>query len=160
MPTDPITPILLLVIGILMLLIKATVIPGFGVAGVIGLLLTGAGVVVVWSVYGATLGASSLVVSALISIALVWLFFRSGASRRLIREDKILGDSSSVPSLAYLIGRSGVVTKPLRPAGTIEIDNEPYDVVSEGQFIDQGEAVVVIRISTNSLVVEKTQEGG
>ncbi len=160
MPSDPITPIALLVIGILLLLVEIVIIPGFGVAGIIGLILMGSGTVVIWATYGATWGAASLVISTLIAVVMVWLFFKSRASRFLVREKKIEGDSSDVPSLTHLVGRSGVVVKPLRPSGIAEVDGEPYDVVSEGQFIDQGTAVVVIRINTNSLVVEKVQEGG
>jgi len=143
-----------------MLLIEVAIIPGFGIAGVIGLILLGSGNVVVWGMYGATVGAGSMVLSAIISVLMVWMFFKSRAARRLIREEQITGDSSDVPSLTHLVGRTGTVTKPLRPSGTAEIDGDPYDVVSEGQFIDQGDTVVVIRISTNSLVVEKTREGG
>ena len=160
MSTDPITPIVLLVVGILLLLIEVAIIPGFGVAGVFGLFLLGIGTFMVWGMFGATMGALSLALSIIISMAVVWLFFKSRASRRLVREEKITGDSSDVPSLTHLVGRRGVVVKPLRPSGVVEVDGAPYDVVSQGQFIDQGTAVVVIRISTNSLVVEKEQEGG
>ena len=160
MQGDPVTPIVLLVLGILLMILEVAVIPGFGVAGVLGLILMGAGTLVVWAMYGATLGAGSLVLSVLLSILVVWLFFKSRASRRLIQENQITGDSSDVPSLTHLLGRTGIVSKPLRPSGIAEIDGEPYDVVSEGEFIGQGAAVIVIRISTNSLVVEKTQQGG
>jgi len=160
MPADPFTPIILLVIGILLLLVEVAIIPGFGVAGIFGLILLAAGTVAIWAMFGATLGAASLVLSLIIAIVIVWLFFKSRASRRLIREEKVIGDSSQVPSLTHLVGRRGVVVKPLRPSGIAEVDGDPYDVVSEGQFIDQGAAVTVIRISTNSLVVEETEEGG
>lgn len=157
---EGITPIGLLVVGILLMVIEVAVIPGFGIAGLLGLLLLGAGTVMVWVLYGAALGTGSLVLSIILSAVIIWFFFKSRASRRLQLEDKILGDSSSVPSLVHLVGRRGVVTKPLRPSGIAELDGEPYDVVSEGQFIDQGAAVVVVRISTNSIVVETSETGG
>lgn len=160
MPTDPLTPIFLLVIGLLLMVVEVAIIPGFGLAGVLGVALLGSGTAILWIVHGATIGALSLVLSAVISVLLVWAFFKSRVSRLLVREEKILGDSSDVPSLTHLLGRTGVVTRPLRPSGTVEIDDEPYDVISEGQFIDQGAAVVVIRISTNSIVVDRQNEGG
>ncbi len=160
MPTDPTIPVLLLVLGLLLMVVEVAIIPGFGLAGVLGLILLGSGTVIIWAVYGATIGALSLLLSSVISALLIWIFFKSRASRLLVREEKILGDSSDVPSLTHLLGRTGVVTRPLRPSGTVEIDDEPYDVISEGQFIDQGAAVVVIRISTNSIVVDRQNEGG
>ncbi len=157
--SDPITPVVLLVVGILLLVLEVAIIPGFGIAGIFGMILLGAGTVTIWAFYGATIGAASLVISAIISVLMIWLFFKSRASRRLIMEKQIEGDSSVVPSLTWLMDRPGVVTKPLRPAGIAEIDGDPYDVISEGEFIDQGVAVVVIGISTNSIVVERQREG-
>lgn len=158
MPSDAVTPIILLVLGLLLLVIEVAIIPGFGIAGVLGTGLLVAGTAVVWAVYGAAIGAASLLLSAVISALVIWLFFKSRASRRLIMERQITGDSSAVPAMTWLMGRAGVVTKPLRPAGVAEIDDEPYDVISEGEFIDQGVAVVVIRINTNSIVVERQRE--
>jgi len=159
MTSDPVTPIVLLVIGLLLIVVEIAIIPGFGIAGVMGMALLGAGTVVIWSLYGATVGAASLVLSAVICVLVIWVFFRSRASRRLILEGQIKGDSSDVPTMTWLKGRQGVVTKPLRPAGTAVIEGDPYDVISEGEFIDQGVAVVVLRIDTNSIVVERQREG-
>jgi membrane-bound ClpP family serine protease len=41
----------------------------------------------------------------------------------------------------------------LRPAGIAEIDGERIDVISDGEFINPGENIVVTRIDGNRIVV-------
>ena len=52
-----------------------------------------------------------------------------------------------------LIGRAGLTITPLRPAGTITIDDERIDVVSEGGYIDNGQSVKVIKVEGSRIVV-------
>ncbi len=156
---DPVTPVVLLILGLLLIVLEVAIIPGFGVAGVMGMALLVAGTAILWTIYGALVGGGSLLLSVIICGLVIWVFFKSRASRMLVMERQITGDSSDVPGMTWLMGRSGIVTKPLRPAGIAEFDGEPHDVISEGEFIDQGAAVVVIRINTNSIVVQRQREG-
>ena len=41
----------------------------------------------------------------------------------------------------------------VRPAGIAEIDGERIDVISDGEFINPGENIVVTRIDGNRIVV-------
>jgi membrane-bound serine protease (ClpP class) len=54
-----------------------------------------------------------------------------------------------------LVGRSGVALTILRPAGKARIDDRMIDVVSDGPFIEQGAAVVVLEVLGNRVVVRK-----
>jgi membrane-bound serine protease (ClpP class) len=51
------------------------------------------------------------------------------------------------------IGDKGIASTPLRPAGKVMIDKNLCDVVTDGQFIDGGTAVVVTQIQGNRIVV-------
>ncbi|MEX0887475.1 MAG: NfeD family protein [Phycisphaeraceae bacterium] len=66
--------------------------------------------------------------------------------------DEALGDGR------VQIGRDGVVTTGLRPAGRAEFDGEVVDVVSTGQWIDRGQRVRVIEVHGNRIVVETADE--
>ncbi len=57
-----------------------------------------------------------------------------------------------------LIGRTGMVMTALRPAGIIDIDGRRLDVTADGDFIEAGNRVVVVRVSGNFLVVERAAE--
>jgi membrane-bound serine protease (ClpP class) len=55
--------------------------------------------------------------------------------------------------LTGLVGRTGLSTTVLRPAGAIELDGERIDVVTEGEFLEAGVAVRVLYVLGNRVVV-------
>lgn len=59
----------------------------------------------------------------------------------------------SSPENPALLGRQGVVSRELRPAGTVLIDGNPIDVVSEGDYIEKGRTVTVVEVTGNRVVV-------
>ena len=44
-----------------------------------------------------------------------------------------------------LTGHTGTAVSDLRPAGIAVIDGARYDVVTEGEYIQAGEAIIVLR---------------
>lgn len=59
-----------------------------------------------------------------------------------------------------LIGQKAVTTTPLRPSGTIDLKGERIDVVSEGNYIDRGKDVIIVKVEGSRIVVRAyTQEG-
>ena len=55
-------------------------------------------------------------------------------------------------------GAVGRALTPLRPSGTIEIDGDRYDAVSDGNLIDKGSTVQVLEVHGNRIVVEAVTE--
>ena len=154
---EVIVPLVLMVLGLALIFIEIAIVPGFGLVGVAGGILLVGGAVVVWSTAGAAWGAAALLVACPLFVAALWFFFKSGAANRLVQHEKITGDSSSVAELKNLVGLPGIATSALRPSGIAEIEGKRYDVVTDGgEFVEKGESVVVVRIDTNSIVVEKT----
>jgi len=158
MPYKLLMPLFLMVLGFLLMFIEVSIIPGFGLIGIAGLGLLGAGVVLIWTTAGAIWGILAIAFSVPVFVAALWLFFKSKASRALSLERRIEGDSSSVPSMSHLIGRAGTAKSPLRPSGIALIGKTRYDVVTDGEFIEKGETVVVVQIDTNSIVVDRPTE--
>ena len=58
-------------------------------------------------------------------------------------------------SLLLLKGKTGTAQTVLRPGGKVEIENEIYDAVTSGEFIDRGKTVKVIKVETTQLYVEE-----
>ena len=56
------------------------------------------------------------------------------------------------------LGKCGTAASPLRPAGLAYIDGERVDVVSDGEFIDAGAPLEVIRVDGNRIVVRRPRE--
>jgi membrane-bound serine protease (ClpP class) len=148
--------VLLLGLGLIALAIEAFVLPGFGVAGVLGLAaLAGA---MVLALVGAAptsgdvaqalaiLGASLVITAAVVYAWLrhipnsdrwTGLFLRGGMAQSE-------GYISALPR-GDLVGKEGVAVTDLRPAGAATIAGERVDVVTEGEFVAQGRAVRVVR---------------
>ena len=60
---------------------------------------------------------------------------------------------TSVVDKSRFLGAIGVCVTDLRPAGTITIEGEPVDVVTEGSFVKQGESVKVINVDGSRVLV-------
>jgi membrane-bound serine protease (ClpP class) len=59
----------------------------------------------------------------------------------------------NVKENSKLIGETGMTLTPLRPSGIATINNRRVDVVSNGDFIDQDERVMVKRVQGARVVV-------
>ncbi|MGH8639437.1 MAG: NfeD family protein [Burkholderiales bacterium] len=160
--------VLLVLAGILLLALEAFVIPGFGIAGVLGILAVIGGLVL--SMLGAgdaprfILLTAARVVFALIfalagSLLLLRYLPRLPFGRQLVLQAGLDTGSGYVSTPAGDLrwqGRSGRASSALRPAGIAEIDGERVDVVSEGGFIDAGEPIEVTRVDGNRIVVRRS----
>jgi membrane-bound serine protease (ClpP class) len=148
--------IILLGIGLVAIAIEVFVLPGFGAAGVLGLVALGAAVVLALigtSPTTADITQALIVLGASLAITLAvayaWLrhlpnsgrfaglFLRGGAHQA---DGYIAG-----PPRADLVGQDGVAVTDLRPSGTAQIGPERIDVVTEGEYVPQGRAVRVVR---------------
>jgi len=159
--------LLLVGVGFLLLGVEVFVIPGFGVAGVVGILaiLGGMtlGLVGVGASTTAVVGTLSRLGIALTGavIAAVLLFRFLGTrkmGRRLLLETELDtedGFASAPERDKTWLGRTGRTTSPLRPAGYAELDGERVDVVSDGEMLDAGVEIIVVRVDGNRIVVRK-----
>jgi membrane-bound serine protease (ClpP class) len=155
-------PLLILMAGIVLLLVEMFVLPGFGVAGILGLLAMIAGVMIVLG--GPTPGpgdaalATFAVVSALTLLGVAgWAIVasRRGGYKALFGGtlDREGGYLAAMPR-PELEGLQGVAITNLRPAGTAEVAGERLDVVSDGGWIDAGTPVRVLRAEGYRHVVQ------
>lgn len=60
--------------------------------------------------------------------------------------------------LAALAGKTGTSVTVLRPAGLVEIGGNKVDVVTEGEMIEAGTPVQVLRVDGNRVVVRAIQK--
>ncbi len=157
--------LLLAAAGVILLAIEVFVIPGFGIAGVLGIVAILAGLIL--SLVGAgdtsevvLMAAGRVIFSLMIALmaSLVILRFlpRLPFGRRLILERGLAaaqGYASAPESDLRLLGKTGRASSPLHPAGIAEIDGERVDVVSDGELIEAGQFIEVSRVDGNRIVV-------
>ena len=153
--------------GLALLLAEVFVIPGFGIAGVLGLLALSAGLVLSllgpgptgqFVVLAAARVAGSLLLAIVGGLVLMKYMGKLPFGRRFILSDELdaaHGYTTEPESDHRWLGRTGTSITPLRPAGLIDIDGERVDVVSDGELIEPSQPVRVVRVDGNRVVVRR-----
>ncbi|MGY0433553.1 NfeD family protein [Bacillus rugosus] len=150
--------ILLFIAGVILILLEIFL-PG----GIIGLLGLGAIVTSLFLAAGSfTVMAVSLLIALAVSITAFILLTRVLGKRMKFFKKFVLNDSTNTESgyvsnqtRTDLIGKVGVTFTPLRPAGTVIIDDERLDVVSEGSFTEKDKKVKVVKVEGSRIVVRE-----
>ena len=154
--------IILFMIGVAFI-IAELFLPG-AIAGIIGLaliigsiLLAGGNVV--------HMGISVLIalIVAIVGMVIIMKFF----GKNIKFFDKIILTDATDTEHGYvsnvnryeLVGRIAVSMTPLRPSGTIMLDGERIDAVTEGGYIDSKKAVKIIKVEGSRTVVREVKEG-
>lgn len=150
-----------LILGYVLLVVEMCI-PGFGVPGVLGILLAVLGVITMQPTPLQAL-IVVLVFVVLLCIALA-ICLRSAAHGRLSKSRLVLnevatkGDAPEANDLNYFIGKTGMAHTPLRPAGIADFDGVRLSVLSEGDFIERGVPVRVEKVSGTRIVVSRIKE--
>ncbi|MDZ4205424.1 MAG: NfeD family protein [Bacteroidales bacterium] len=165
--------ILIFVVGLVLLAIEIFAIPGFGIAGISGIALMVAGLMLAMidnmgfnfgaQYMGDLLQAFFVVsVAAFLGLALSFYVGRKVFTTHIFGElalettqDASLGYTSADAHYHSMIGRSGKAYTMLRPAGKVMIDDELFDATADSGFIEKGEDVVVVKHETAQLFVRK-----
>ena len=164
--------ILFFIIGLILIILEIFVVPGFGVTGIAGIVLTFSALVLAmvknvgfnFEMSGDGEITTSLLIvlsSFVISLAVMFAFFGRFTRSKLFKtlslqtsENHSEGYNSTIFNIpSDFIGKTGIAMSDLRPAGKIEINNEWYDGQSDGEFISKGELVKVVSVMNNYLIV-------
>jgi membrane-bound serine protease (ClpP class) len=148
--------ILLALLGLLAIAAEVFVLPGFGVAGIVGMGMLGAAILLTMlgpaptgSDVAQALAALGTAAAVTLSVGYAWIrkLPTSHRFRGLLLQDRMHSAQGYIAAATRddLVGQPGVAVTSLRPAGAAEVAGERLDVVTEGEFIAQGTPVVVVR---------------
>jgi membrane-bound serine protease (ClpP class) len=169
--------ILLFIAGVVLIAVEIFVIPGFGVAGISGILIVF--ISLIFSLLNNVdfdfgfvdmrkIGTALMTVTfglfggLLISLYIGKKIFsaRSGPFKDFalntvqnISEGYLNVDASFLA----LKGKTGKSQTVLRPGGKVIIDGEIYDAMSQSGFIDRGEEIIVVKVGTAQLYVDRVE---
>jgi membrane-bound serine protease (ClpP class) len=158
--------------GLLLLLIEVFVTPGFGVAGVLGIIalvaglslsLVGAGVTLDRVLLAIAQTMLSVFAAFLAALALLRFLPRLPFGRSLVLATGL--QSRAAPPETHDAPRvrphdRGVTLSPLRPSGIGRFAGERLDVISDGEYIPAGEPIAVVRVDGNRVVVRRAGVDG
>lgn len=167
--------ILIFIIGLVLVALELFVIPGFGVAGISGIILVISGLTlsllnnVVFnfeSVETGAIGKAFITVTGGITLSFALVIYLSskigtkGIFRNVALVKTLDNESGYVGVLMdakELIGQQGVASTVLRLSGKVQVDGKTYDAVSEDGFIEKGTLVEIIRYETGQVYVVKAE---
>ncbi len=151
---------LALVLGIIAFVLEALVFPGFGVSGIVGIILVGWGVLLL--AVDVTQATAALVLALIATIVIFILGLRLMSRYNMWykltlqnKQDSKEGYVAPAPELSLFTGKEGVALTPLRPAGSAEVEGQRLDVVTEGEFIRSGMRIRVIKVEGTRIVVKE-----
>lgn len=77
--------------------------------------------------------------------------------KRMALKDKLTseeGYNSLNESYLQLVGKEGVTKTVFRPIGTVEIEDQTYSAITEGQWLERGVNVIVTSVDGTKIVVK------
>ena len=157
--------ILVLFFGIILIFLEILIIPGFGVAGIFG------GGLILWSIFymllgeypnpedynNAYIGLSIATLGCLVcGILLFKAITQSKLYSKIIEYKPQRKEDGYSISKGYekLIKKKGKASTDLRPSGKVEINNNIYQAITTGDYIEKNSDIIVINIEENLLVVK------
>ncbi|MBS4535269.1 nodulation protein NfeD [Clostridium sp. D2Q-14] len=152
--------LIIFVAGIILLFIEA-VVPGFGIPGIGGIIAIVIGLILASP--NIEIAIISIIVAFIVSVVVIYLFLKHGQKSpifdKIVLNTKQEGDSgysSIIDNRKYLYDE-GIALTTLRPSGTIVVNGDRLDAVTEGQFIMKGERIKVVKIEGSKVVVRKIE---
>lgn len=168
------TELLLLAAGIVLLGFEVFVLPGFGIAGIAGIICITAALLLGFQDFvipdpklpwEKDLMTDNLirVLGSMLGAFLAALFFLRYIMPPLSKTVKgpylaasLAGARLDLPKAAAPpVGKTGIAMTALRPAGKASIEDEVYDVVTQGDFIERGTPVRILKIIGVKIIVAR-----
>jgi membrane-bound serine protease (ClpP class) len=162
------------IIGIALILLELFIIPGFGIAGIGGILCILFGLVTAMlnndffdftpihipdlnqallTVFLGLIFGTALIIYLVSKIGTKGIFGRLALAKEQTTDEGYVGVPTEQISI---VGSEGIATTDLRPSGKVAIDNRHYDAVSQyGDFIEKGTPIIITKYEATQLYVRK-----
>ena len=161
--------IVIFLAGLTMLMLEIFVIPGFGIAGILG--ITG----ILLSMYMTMVGrfptgddlisaGATLSSAFILTVIGIYIMIKKLPEMELfdflVVKNRHASGSAVKSSLKdqQLVGLTGTATTDLRLAGKIKIGQKEYQAISKDEYIQRGETIIVEKVQGNKIVVIKRNE--
>ena len=147
----------LLVLGLIFLLAEIFI-PGFGIMGILGIILFVVGIILTASTFieALVMFLILLLILAIVIILVVRSATRGRLSKKLILRDSLSKKNgfSAVEDMKVFLGREGKAISMLRPAGIGQFDGVRLDVVTKGAYIEEDSDIKITEVVGRRIVVD------
>lgn len=149
--------IILILVGILVLLIEILVIPGSGVAGIIGFGLMVAGIWLAYTREGAYAGHITLGLTLGVSVIGLLLALRSKTWNKAMLSTEIDSKVNTIDKDNLNVGQIGKTISRCAPMGKATFNDKFFEVSAFSEFIDEEKDIEIIKISGNKIFVKQVK---
>jgi membrane-bound serine protease (ClpP class) len=152
----------LAILGVLAILFELHVVPGHGFSGILGTVALFAAVVLAFGVAFYAVAAQAIAIAIVLTAVVFWgatrIFPESAFFRKITLSATQGPEYVASGDYRAFLGRTGVSSSFLRPAGVATIDGKRVDVLTEGDFVPAGSPVRVTRVEGARIFVVPVKE--
>ncbi len=143
----------------LLLLFLEMFLPGL-VAGILGAILLIVSIAMAYLNLGPAAGNAALLIAAASTGGLWWWWatrFQHTRFGRSMTLESTVASGAVADGLPGLAGKTGSALTTLRPSGTVMVEGRRVDAMTDGEFIEAGTAIKVVRAHGLGVVVRRTE---
>lgn len=144
--------ITLILVGLVLIFAEILLVPGVGIAGILGLLSMGGSCFYTFHEYGNAAGAAVTAVNAALIVALTIWVLRAKTWKRMSLETNI--DSKAVEGAKLAVGDRGKTLTRIAPMGSARFENYVVEVKAVEGMLDPGVDVEVVLIEDNKVYIK------
>ncbi|MCK9449090.1 MAG: nodulation efficiency protein D (NfeD) [Bacteroidales bacterium] len=141
-------------VGLAMVLLEIFVIPGGGLAGIIGFGLMVLAVYLAFQYHGTTAGFYTLGAILLINLIALALVLRPKTWDKAMLKTNIDARVNIIDTEKVKVGDQGITISRCTPVGKALIHDEFYEVHARSEFIEEDQPIEVIKIEDNKIFIK------
>ncbi len=148
--------ITLILVGLVLMFAEVMLIPGVGVAGILGLLSLGGSCFYAFTEFGNTVGGIVTAINAVLLIIMLVYVLRAKTWKRMALETNI--DSKAVDNVTVAVGDKGKTVTRLAPMGSARFGNYIVEVKALEGMMEPEITVEIVLIEDNKIYVKALGE--
>lgn len=144
----------LVLFGLLLLVVEVIFVPGTTVVGVAGFVFLVLGIGLAFQYFGSEMGWITTFGAGLAFGIVFYFSFKTNAWKRFSLKSSIKSKVNEGETKNLVAGEEGVAISALRPVGKAELTSKVYEVKTQGQYVDSGTRIRIVKIISNQIFVE------
>lgn len=146
----------LIIIGLLLLGAELIIIPGFGIAGILGIASVVASCWIAFAQIGTVAGIVVILVNIILIAGTTILMLRSRTWKKLSLKTNIDSKVDTAPQEKGIsVGDRGTAITRLAPAGKVQIGENLLEAFTRDSLVEPGKGIEVVEIERNKILVKE-----
>jgi len=144
----------LIVFGIILVVAEVVFVPGTTIVGILGLICLGIGLYKSFIFFDEAIAYSILGGTTLLFGIITYYVFTTRIWEKFSLKQQIDSKFNSGKLDGLNVGNQGVTVSSVKPIGNAEFGGKVYEVKSLGSFIEENNAVEIIKIENNTITIK------